>query len=65
MWIEKTGGTEVLQGAPRGLFEKHKVILSAGEAEPAGAKGYTFNSFKIELAKRAITQALTTVARMT
>jgi xanthine dehydrogenase YagS FAD-binding subunit len=36
----------------------------AAEAELAGAKGYTFNSFKIELAKRAITQALTTVARM-
>jgi xanthine dehydrogenase YagS FAD-binding subunit len=37
---------------------------AAAEAELAGAKGYTFNSFKIELAKRAITQALTTVARM-
>lgn len=37
---------------------------AAAEAELAGAKGYTFNSFKIELAKRAITQALTTVAAM-
>ncbi|HEY3662624.1 MAG TPA: xanthine dehydrogenase family protein subunit M [Chthoniobacterales bacterium] len=35
---------------------------TAAEAELAAAKGYKYNTFKIELAKRAITQALTTVA---
>jgi xanthine dehydrogenase YagS FAD-binding subunit len=35
---------------------------AAAEAELAAAEGYKYNSFKIELAKRAITQALTTVA---
>jgi xanthine dehydrogenase YagS FAD-binding subunit len=38
---------------------------AAAEAELAGAKGYKYNSFKIELARRAITQALGTVAKMT
>ncbi len=37
---------------------------AAAEAELAGAKGYQHNSFKIELAKRAITRALATVAKM-
>ncbi|MGI8890532.1 MAG: FAD binding domain-containing protein [Chthoniobacterales bacterium] len=37
---------------------------AAAEAELAAAKGYKYNSFKIELAKRAITQALSTVAQM-
>ncbi|MBA3830332.1 MAG: xanthine dehydrogenase family protein subunit M [Chthoniobacterales bacterium] len=37
---------------------------AAAEAELAAAKGYKYNSFKIELAKRAIRQALTTVATM-
>ena len=37
---------------------------AAAEAELAGAKGYTYNSFKIELAKRAIVQALTRSRRM-
>lgn len=36
---------------------------AAAEAELASARGYKYNTFKIELAKRAITQALTTVAR--
>ena len=35
---------------------------SAAEAELADAKGYKYNSFKIEMAKRAIVRALTTVA---
>src|SRR6266550_4196399 len=34
---------------------------AAAEAELAAAKGYKYNSFKIELAKRAIVRALTTV----
>jgi xanthine dehydrogenase YagS FAD-binding subunit len=38
---------------------------AAAEAELAAAKGYTHNSFKIELAKRSIVRALTTVAGMT
>jgi xanthine dehydrogenase YagS FAD-binding subunit len=38
---------------------------AAAEAELADAKGYKYNSFKIELAKRAIVQALSTVAKMT
>jgi xanthine dehydrogenase YagS FAD-binding subunit len=37
---------------------------AAAEAELAPAKGYKYNSFKIELARRAITQALGTVAKM-
>ncbi|MGI8431855.1 MAG: FAD binding domain-containing protein [Chthoniobacterales bacterium] len=37
---------------------------AAAEAELAPAKGYKYNTFKIELAKRAIIQALGTVAKM-
>ena len=37
---------------------------AAAEAELADARGYKYNSFKIELAKRAIIQALSTVAKM-
>jgi xanthine dehydrogenase YagS FAD-binding subunit len=37
---------------------------AAAEAELAPAKGYQYNSFKIELAKHAIVRALSTVARM-
>lgn len=37
---------------------------TAADAELAAAKGYKYNSFKIELAKRALTQALGTVAKM-
>ena len=37
---------------------------AAAEAELAAAKGYKYNSFKIELAKRAIVRALSTVAGM-
>src|SRR2546423_9129702 len=42
-----------------------KTFRAAAEAELAAAKGYKHNSFKIELAKRAIMGALTTVATMT
>jgi xanthine dehydrogenase YagS FAD-binding subunit len=38
---------------------------AAAEAELAMAKGYKHNSFKIELAKRAMVRALNTVAAMT
>ena len=37
---------------------------AAAEQELAAARGYKYNSFKIELAKRAITQALSIVAQM-
>jgi xanthine dehydrogenase YagS FAD-binding subunit len=37
---------------------------AAAETELAEAKGYKYNSFKIELAKRALVQALGTVAKM-
>jgi xanthine dehydrogenase YagS FAD-binding subunit len=37
---------------------------AAAEAELAPAKGYKYNSFKIELAKRAIVRALSSVAAM-
>jgi xanthine dehydrogenase YagS FAD-binding subunit len=37
---------------------------AAAEAELAAAKGYAHNSFKIELAKRSIVRALSTVAAM-
>jgi xanthine dehydrogenase YagS FAD-binding subunit len=42
-----------------------KTFRAAAEAELAPAKGYKYNSFKIELAKRAMVQALGLVARMT
>jgi xanthine dehydrogenase YagS FAD-binding subunit len=38
---------------------------AAAEAELAAAKGYKYNSFKIEMAKRAIVQALNIVAGIT
>src|SRR5438067_8220121 len=39
-----------------------EVFRSAAEAELADAKGYKYNSFKIEMAKRAIVRTLATVA---
>src|SRR5437667_7504860 len=39
-----------------------QAFRSAAEAELADARGYKYNSFKIEMAKRAIVRALTTVA---
>jgi xanthine dehydrogenase YagS FAD-binding subunit len=42
-----------------------KTFRSAAEAELASARGYTYNSFKIELAKRTIVRALSVVAEMT
>ena len=39
-------------------------FAAAADAELAAAKGYQYNSFKIELAKRAVTTALSTVAKM-
>jgi len=39
-----------------------EVFRSAAEAELADAKGYKYNSFKIEMAKRAMVRALATVA---
>jgi xanthine dehydrogenase YagS FAD-binding subunit len=42
-----------------------KTFRAAAEAELAVAKAYKYNSFKIELAKRAIVGALRTVATMT
>jgi xanthine dehydrogenase YagS FAD-binding subunit len=41
-----------------------KTFRAAAEAELASAKAYKYNSFKIELAKRAIIRALSTVAEM-
>ena len=47
-----------------GKTADEKTFRAAAEAELAAAKGYKHNSFKIELAKRAIVRALTTVAAM-
>lgn len=52
---------QALTGKPA----EEKTFRAAAEAELAAAKGYTFNSFKIELARRAIVRALSTVAAMT
>jgi xanthine dehydrogenase YagS FAD-binding subunit len=41
-----------------------KLFRAAAEAALAGAKGYKHNSFKIELAKRSIVRALSTVAAL-
>src|SRR5881392_4163505 len=48
-----------------GKTADEKAFRVAAEAELAAAKGYAHNSFKIELAKRSIVRALTTVAGMT
>src|SRR5438132_9127544 len=48
-----------------GQEANEKTFRAAAEAELAPAKGYKYNSFKIELAKRSIVRALTTVAEMT
>jgi len=47
-----------------GQEANEKTFRAAAEAELAPAKAYKYNSFKIELAKRAITRALSTVAEM-
>ena len=47
-----------------GQQPNESIFRAAAEAELAAAKGYKYNSFKIELAKRAIVQVLTTVAAM-
>ena len=44
-----------------GKNAEEKTFRAAAEAELAAAKGYKYNSFKIELAKRAIVRALTNV----
>jgi xanthine dehydrogenase YagS FAD-binding subunit len=51
---------EELAGKPA----DEKSFRTAAEAELASAKGYKYNSFKIELAKRAIVRALITVMAM-
>jgi xanthine dehydrogenase YagS FAD-binding subunit len=48
-----------------GQSADEKTFQAAAEAELAGAKGYAHNEFKIELAKRSIIRALTTVTGMT
>lgn len=47
-----------------GKQPNEQTFRAAADAELADARGYKYNSFKIELAKRAITQALGTVAKM-
>jgi xanthine dehydrogenase YagS FAD-binding subunit len=47
-----------------GQTADEKTFRAAAEAELAPAKGYEYNSFKIELAKRSIVRALSTVAAM-
>jgi xanthine dehydrogenase YagS FAD-binding subunit len=47
-----------------GKTADEKTFRAAAEAELAPAKGYAHNSFKIELAKRSIVRALSTVATM-
>src|SRR5881398_2656064 len=47
-----------------GANADEKAFRAAADAELAAAKGYKHNSFKIELAKRAIVRALTTVGEM-
>jgi xanthine dehydrogenase YagS FAD-binding subunit len=47
-----------------GQTASEKMFRVAAEAELAAAKGYKYNAFKIELAKRAIVRALMKVAEM-
>jgi xanthine dehydrogenase YagS FAD-binding subunit len=48
-----------------GQDANEKTFRAAAEAELAAAKGYKYNSYKIELAKRSIVRALNAVAEMT
>jgi xanthine dehydrogenase YagS FAD-binding subunit len=48
-----------------GKKAEEESFRDAAEAALTGAKGYKHNSFKIELAKRSIVRALSTVAAMT
>jgi xanthine dehydrogenase YagS FAD-binding subunit len=52
------------EAALAGKEPNEQNFRAAADAELADAKGYKYNSFKIELAKRAMTQALGTVAKM-
>jgi xanthine dehydrogenase YagS FAD-binding subunit len=56
-WRANTAEKELI-----GKTADEKTFLAAAEAELAAAKGYKYNAFKIELAKRAIVLALSTVA---
>jgi len=47
-----------------GQDANERTFRGAAEAELAAAKGYKYNAFKIELAKRAIVRALSTVAQV-
>src|SRR5205807_1338977 len=47
-----------------GQEANENTFRAAAEAELAPAKGHKYNSFKIELAKRAVVRALSTVAAM-
>jgi len=47
-----------------GQTANEKTFRAAAEAELAQAKGYKYNTFKIELAKRAMVRALSYVAEM-
>jgi len=55
---------EKLENVLAGKKADENTFRAAAEAELAAAKGYKYNSFKIELAKRAIVRALSTVAAM-
>jgi xanthine dehydrogenase YagS FAD-binding subunit len=48
-----------------GQTPTEKTFQAAAEAELASAKGYKYNSFKIELAKRSIVRALNVVTMLT
>jgi len=48
-----------------GAKADEETFRAAAEAELAPAKGYKHNSFKIELAKRSIVRALSTVTSIT
>jgi len=50
--------------ALRGRTPNERTFRAAAEVELADARGYKYNTVKIGLAKRAIVQALTTVAEM-
>jgi xanthine dehydrogenase YagS FAD-binding subunit len=47
-----------------GKTADEKIFRAAADAELAAANGYAHNSFKIELARRSMVRALTTVAAM-
>ena len=70
--LPEIGMSMIEDAEKRGILKKDTVIIEPTSGNTgialafvAAAKGYQHNSFKIELAKRAIVRALSVVAQLT